>query len=121
MTVIVALKDEENRRVWMGGDRNRCSNSRAFSGSNPKVWVAQDKFENNWAWGCSGALQLAQVAQYQTPLPEKNPGEAKDLCGFIFSEWMSEFQRRLKEAGGIIRPDSKTGETMEGSILLGVL
>src|ERR1035437_624151 len=121
MTVIVALKDEENRRVWIGGDRNRSNGSRCYSGLNPKVWITQDKFGNNWAWGQSGTLQLQQVVQYKVPLPEKNLAEAEDPCGFICSEWMPRLYTCLKEVGGIIRPDPKGGDTMEGAILLGVL
>jgi hypothetical protein len=119
MTVSVALKDGD--RVWIGGDRNRINGSRSYAGSNPKVWKVQDTHGNTWAWGQTGTCNLQQVAQYQLTLPALNASEADDLCGFVFKECVPQLYRLLKEIGGITRPDPKSGDGMEGALLLGLL
>ena len=119
MTIIVALKD--GATIYMGGDRNRISGSRAYPGLNPKVWKITDAFGNQWVWGQTGSCNLQQVARYGLPELKDNAAETEDLCGFIFRNYIPVLYDEAKKLGGIVRPDSKTGDNLEGSFVVGVL
>ena len=120
MTVIVAVKELETGKIWLGGDKYTSLGQSTFRSTQAKVWVSKDSFGNNWVFGVSGAVSVHQVARYQIPLPTEDVSKVEEVAGFIFTKWVTELYRRCKDIGGTVRKDGNSSEAIDGQILIGV-
>ncbi len=120
MTVVVALKEPETGKVWIGSDKYRSFGSHTIVSVPAKVWAKKDSSGNNWVFGACGSLGIHQVARYQVPLPTEDISKVEDAAEFIYTKWVIELYKRCKDVGGTIRRDGNTSEALDGQVLIGV-
>lgn len=110
MTAIVAIANEDQGSVWMGGDSHSADPSigRNQVRNDPKVW----KF-GPFVMGISGSVRQAQIMQYHfTP---KDPGE--DVMKYMVTKFVPELRDVLGK--GQLAEDEPESP-LPGGVLVGV-